>query len=72
MPTEEVLTALIVSRNKLIEDLLVELPETDSQFKKGLSMRDKSFAKDKDIWDKRKGVNDARPTTRTNQGGGNG
>ncbi len=52
MQNVEVLTALLVSRNKLIEDLLIELPETDVRFKKGLSMRDESFAKDKEIWDK--------------------
>ena len=50
MTSEKVLRALIVSRNKLIEDLLIELPETECQFKKGLAMRDKSWEKDKDIW----------------------
>ena len=44
------LTTIIVSRNKLIEDLLVELPLSKSDFNKGLKMRDENWANDKTIW----------------------
>ena len=44
------MSRIICSRNKLIEDLLVELPLSESDFKKGLKMRDVSFEYDKVIW----------------------
>ena len=44
------LQCLIITRNKLIEDLLVDMPGSDAMFKKGLKMRDKMWKQDKKIW----------------------
>ena len=44
------LQRLITIRNKLIGDLLVELPRSGGIFKKGLDMRDKMWEQDKKIW----------------------
>jgi len=43
---------LVIARNKLINDLLEEIPETDKAFRKGLEMRNKAWEKDKEIWAK--------------------
>ncbi|MCJ7459335.1 MAG: hypothetical protein MUP17_10115 [candidate division Zixibacteria bacterium] len=47
----EIMSRIICSRNKLIGDLLVELPLTDRLFKKGMAMRDANWASDKAIRD---------------------
>ena len=44
------LTALLCSRNKLIEDLLIELPADNGTFEKGMRMRRKSWQGDKEIY----------------------
>ena len=40
---------IIVSRNKLINELIEELPHNDKEFKKALGMRTNNWAGDKDI-----------------------
>lgn len=42
----EALWRIVTSRNKLIEDLLVRLPLSEQSFKKGLEMREQSWAND--------------------------
>ncbi len=49
---EDVLGELLVSRNKLVEDLLVELDLTEAQFQKGLALRANNHSKDKEVWGK--------------------
>ena len=48
----EITRATLISRNKLIEDLIVLIPENERIFQIALEMRADSFAKDSDIWDK--------------------
>ena len=47
----ETLWRILVSRNKLIEDLVVELPLTRNGFDRASKMCDRNWAKDKAIWD---------------------
>ncbi len=42
---------ILVSRNKLIEDLLVEIPKTREDFAKAMKMRSENWAKDAQIWE---------------------
>ena len=41
---------LVIARNKLIEDLLEQIPESDKAFRKALSMRSKAWEADAEIW----------------------
>lgn len=44
------LSSLIVTRNKLINDLLEHIPESEKGFRKALSMRGWAYENDKAIW----------------------
>ncbi len=41
---------IVVSRNKLIEDLICEFPLSERDFHKAMDMRNTSWEKDKEIW----------------------
>ena len=45
-----VLRQLVIARNELINDLLMQLPE--SEYQKGLSMRREAWERDREIWAK--------------------
>jgi len=47
----EYMSRIITSRNKLINDLLEQLPLSEIAFRRGLEMRGQNFANDKVIWD---------------------
>ena len=45
---------VLCSRNKLIEDLLAELPLTERLFQRGLRMLEDNYAHDEILWDEAK------------------
>ncbi len=52
----EILWELLISRNKLIEDLMIETITEDKMFQKAKEMRMFAWEHDKEIWTKGEGV----------------